>query len=394
VQAGTREAPTLLTDPECGYIISVSVPSTLASPPAPEAFEPPPRRSGQLVLDQLTRAVSWSLRSRALRLLGLAAAVGLLIVEGIYIAPYVGRALDRLAHLDAGWLAVAVSAEIVSLFAAAHVQRRMLLIGGTRVPVARMTALYYSANAVSLTLPAGPAIGSGYTFRRLRHWGASVPLATFTLVASGALSTLAFGILVAVAAVIQHDSAAEPAVVSLIAVGVLAATVFLRWVARRPEAVDRIGTKVLRLANRVLHHHPDHGRETLREILLELKRLRPRHRDWAFGLTYASLNWACDLLCLYACCEAVNAPRITLTLVAVAYVAGMSAAGISLLPGGLGVVDAAMLLTLTHGHVGLVAATAAVVLYRLISYGFNVTLGWMIWVARWHMHRADPAPRT
>ncbi len=350
------------------------------------------------LLVRLARGEVSTRRSRVLRAGAAVLVVGMLVAEGILIAPYVGRAIREITHPVVSWLLIAVLAEVISLFAAAHLQRRMLLIGGTRVPVARMTALYYSANAVSLTLPAGPALGSGYTFRKLRAWGASAPLATFTLVASGALSTLAFGMLVVAATLIQRHNSAEPVIVSLIAVGVLAATIAIRWVIRRPDAVHRLSERLLRLGNRLLRRHPERGKDLLHHVftdaVAELRRLKPRHRDWALGLTFAVVNWTADLGCLLAACHAVGAPRVSITLVAAAYVAGMSAAGISLLPGGLGVVDAAMILALSHGHVGVVAATAAVVLFRLVSYAFNVALGWLIWVATWHMHRHRPSLAT
>jgi uncharacterized protein (TIRG00374 family) len=65
-------------------------------------------------------------------------------------------------------------------------------------------------------------------------------------------------------------------------------------------------------------------------------------------------------------------------VVVLAYVAGMSASGISLLPGGLGVTDAAMILVLSHGGFGIASATAAVLLYRLVSYVFIAAAGWVV----------------
>ncbi len=51
-----------------------------------------------------------------------------------------------------------------------------------------MAALVYAANAISITMPIGTVASSTYTFRRLRSWGASVPLIGFTLVTSSLLS--------------------------------------------------------------------------------------------------------------------------------------------------------------------------------------------------------------
>ncbi|MBN9620558.1 MAG: hypothetical protein J0H43_12650, partial [Actinobacteria bacterium] len=51
------------------------------------------------------------------------------------------------------------------------------------------------------------------------------------------------------------------------------------------------------------------------------------------------------------------------------------------IPGGFGPTDAAMILTLTGGGVATVSATAAVLLYRLISFALIVAVGWIVWAA-------------
>ena len=108
------------------------------------------------------------------------------------------------------------------------------------------------------------------------------------------------------------------------------------------------------------------------QFVAELREIHPRHLDWTAGLAYAALNWLADLACLVASCRAVGAHGATIELAVVAYVAGMAVSSVSLLPGGLGVVDAAMVLALVHGGLSPVQATAGVLLYRLISFVFIV----------------------
>jgi hypothetical protein len=61
-----------------------------------------------------------------------------------------------------------------------------------------------------------------------------------------------------------------------------------------------------------------------------------------------------------------------------AYIAGMSASSVAVLPGGFGVVELAMILTLHGTGVPTAAATAAVLLYRLISCVLVVAVGWAV----------------
>jgi hypothetical protein len=80
------------------------------------------------------------------------------------------------------------------------------------------------------------------------------------------------------------------------------------------------------------------------------------------------------------CCVAVGAPGITATKLVIAYCAGMAAASVPIVPGGLGVVDGALILGLVAGGLSSSYAVAAVVLYRLISFGFIIGAGWLVWL--------------
>jgi uncharacterized membrane protein YbhN (UPF0104 family) len=60
------------------------------------------------------------------------------------------------------------------------------------------------------------------------------------------------------------------------------------------------------------------------------------------------------------------------------YTAGMAAAGISLLPGGIGAVDTAMVLAMVAGGIPAAAALPAILLYRLISLVAVVAAGWAV----------------
>lgn len=328
---------------------------------------------------------------RAWRLALFGVLVTMLIAEGFILGPYLSKAGHTLASPDGRWLSGAVFAELVSMAAFARVQRRMLMSGGSRVSVRHMVALTYAANAVSVTLPGGAALSTAYVFRRLRRWGATVPAAGFAVVASGVLSTASFALL-ALACAILAGTGSVSAVLVLTAVGLGV----LGWgLARRYHGQDvivSVASRGLRRANRIMHRPSESGLSALQRFVAELTAIKPRHRDWLIGLGLAALNWMADLVCLYASCRAVDASHSTVLLVMVAYIAGMSASSISLLPGGLGVVDAAMIFTLTSGGVGTVSATAAVILYRLISYALIVALGWIVWTSIWFGERHTPAP--
>ena len=334
---------------------------------------------------------SWITSRRVWRSTLLVVLLAMLVIEGFILGPYLSKAGKAIASPDGRWLSAAVLAELVSMAAFARVQRRMLITGGSRVSVRQMVALTYAANAVSVTLPGGAALSTAYVFRRLRRWGATVPAAGFTVLASGVLSTASFALLALSCAILAGTGEVSAVLIlSSIGLGVLA------WLlARRhggPDLIIGVASRGLPRANRLLRRPVDNGLSALQHFAQELTSIKPRHRDWLMGLGLASLNWVADLVCLLACCHAVDASHTTMLLVMVAYIAGMSASSISLLPGGLGVVDAAMIFALTSGHVSTVSATAAVILYRLISYALVVALGWMVWTTMWWFERRAGEP--
>ena len=261
--------------------------------------------------------------------------------------------------------------------AAAQVQRTMLASAGVRVSSCRMTRLTYTANALNMTLPAGTAVSAGYAFRRLRSWGASVPAAGFALLASGALSVTAFGIL-GVLGVGLAGGAALSSIVGLAAFGALVAA-FTLLARRRPGLVLAAAERVLVRVNRLVHRAPRAGVDALHRLGGELSAIHPRRRDWAFGLGAAGLNWLADLVCLLAAGHAIGAGHLGLPTVMLAYVAGMGTASLSPLPGGFGPADAAMIVTLSGGGIAMTSATAAVLLYRLVSVVLVVAMGWILW---------------
>jgi uncharacterized membrane protein YbhN (UPF0104 family) len=306
-------------------------------------------------------------------------------VEIVLFAPYLVRATSSLRSVRPGWALAAIAVELVSMNAAAQVQRRMLAAAGATASACSMTRLTYAANALSLTLPGGTAVSTAYVFRRLRSWGATAPAAGFTLLASGGLSVASFA-LIGTSGVALAGGTALGSIITLVAVvaaGVGVAVV----IRRRPEALLAAAERGLARANRLLHRDPDAGLGGLRSFVDQLRAIHPRRRDWAVGLGDAGLNWLTDLACLIAAEHAVGIGHLDLSVALLAYVAGMGTASLSPLPGGLGTSDWAMILTLTGGGLATVSATAAVLLYRLISFVLVVALGWIIWAASGLAHR-------
>jgi pimeloyl-ACP methyl ester carboxylesterase len=116
--------------------------------------------------------------------------------------------------------------------------------------------------------------------------------------------------------------------------------------------------------------------------------------NWALALGGSLLNWLADAAVLTVTIIAVGAhvPWHDLLLV---YIAGVSAQGLSLTPGGLAITEGAISLALVASGVHVRQAVAAALLYRLISFWLNAALGWLILLylrARRPAAQAAPVP--
>jgi uncharacterized membrane protein YbhN (UPF0104 family) len=303
--------------------------------------------------------------------------VAALVAEVVVIRPEVGGALRSLWTVNYGWLVVAVLAVAASMGVFAQTRRALLRAAGFWVPIRATVAAVLVANSVHATLPGGVAFSTGYTYRWMRGRGISGPVATWCLAAGGLVSSAAL-VGIGVLGSLLAGGEAGWLQLALPVTGVVLCTAAVRHLARRPQTVFAVGRWLLRLVNAVRRRPPGTGADVFDGLLAELKVVKPGGRDWIVATGYALLNWAFDAACLAACAAALDLRGLTLPLLLVAYTAGMATSGLSPLPGGLGVVDAALVLALVAGSIPAAAALPAVVLYRLVSLVGVVTVGWLV----------------
>ncbi|MEU6346777.1 YbhN family protein [Streptomyces sp. NPDC046977] len=295
--------------------------------------------------------------------------------ELVWVAPYARQAAGQLTHAHLRWLLPALAAEAVSMMAFARLQRFALGTGGLRVTIGSAAATVFAGNALSASLPGGTLISLTYRTRRMRAWGASAPQIGFVHAATGVLSTIALAVLAGVGHTLAGDgSQLLPVAVHVLATAALACAALA--LLHHPAVLRRPVGALLRLWHRLRRNVTEP--RSAEGLLDELAAMDPPARFWARGLGLALGNWSADLVCLLAVCHAVGASP-TLATVVLAYVAAMTAASaMPLLPAGLGTLDAALVLTLHHGGVATIPATAADLLYRLITPGLVSVAGWVL----------------
>jgi hypothetical protein len=346
-----------------GGRVAERVPQPDGPGPAVHAPRPTPVRPGRSLL-------------RAAALLAL---VVLLVGELVMGRQSLLAALAHLRAPDPAWLAAAVLVEVGAVSCYGRMQRHLLRSAGVRVSTRRHVALAYAAHSLSVTLPGGPAFSTRFNFQQMRRFGASTAVASWCIALSGILSAAALAV-VAAGGAVAGDGRPQWASLAGLAVGVVLVGAGVRHLARRPAAVLAATRAVLRPVNRIRRRPATDGLDHITGFLQQLRsaRLKPGHGIAA--ITFALLNWILDADCLWMCFRAVGNADVGLTPVLLAFCAAMAAGTITIVPGGLGIIDSALVLGLVAGGITTGTAIATVVLYRFISLGLIISMGWVSWL--------------
>ncbi len=265
-------------------------------------------------------------------------------------------------------------------------QRRLLLALGVRVPLRRMAAITYSSTALAISLPAGTAFSAHYSYGQFRANGASPRAAGLALVLSGLLSISSLVAIVAIVAVGLGFSsatagdgfAATPPVLALATAvpGIAAIAAIGRAVARHRASRPRVEPEASWL-DRVQRRAPRIGRAMrgAREVLRDARSLPAGDVRLAMGTSAG--KWLLDAACLCACTAALGVGLALWEVVAV-YLAVQLVRQIPVTPGGLGLVEVALIAGTVSAGAALGAATAAMIVYRLLSAWLLIPIGYLV----------------
>ncbi|HVT78780.1 MAG TPA: YbhN family protein [Acidimicrobiales bacterium] len=297
-------------------------------------------------------------------------------------------------HLRWDWALLAIAAETVSMGAFALAQRHLVVVAGhgTRVRHAVHTA--YAGNAISSSIPfVGAQVGTVFTFRAYRRHGVDGPTIAWALAIAGVLSALAYGIVAGTGAVLSGSTFVSGAIAGSTGI-ILLGSAFGWWALRRQSWRPRITRRAVRLVTwrqRVMKQ--SFGRSPAEIVAIAFERfdaLRPRRADYAAVFTYTLVNILADLSALAVSIVAVGA-GVPWTRLILVWVAGSTAKGIPFTPGGAGFVESAIALALVGSGVHAATATAAALLYRVVSFWLLIALGWLAVALRAFLRRSVPA---
>jgi putative heme transporter len=168
---------------------------------------------------------------------------------------------------------------------------------------------------------------------------------------------------------------------------------------RNPDRLRMAARRALQWINRLRRRPAETGYTVLATLIDDLQAIRPSRRAWLAVWVLSMLNWVFDAACLGACLAALGV-HVGFAALLLTYTVGMAASSLTAVPGGLGVVEAALTLGLSTAGVPVTAALGAVLVYRILSLGGVVVIGWTVLavqrlrpgIAHEHTPPADTGP--
>jgi len=295
----------------------------------------------------------------------------------LFVIKLAGRSLgqvgDTFDRLHWHWLMFAVVAEAGSVVALSWLQQRLLRLGDLPVGVRQLLPVTMASNAVAQSLPGGTLVAEGYALRQYRRLGAGWTLGLWAELSAGALAAAGLAAVAVAGAVVAGPGLRLellPGLAVILAGALVAAGLF-----RRAPLIGRLITGVLRWAEHVLPESICGHLRSAAQSTRQMDAFRPSARTWALCFGAAVLNWALDAVVLLMALLAVGGP-VPWSGVLVCYAAAQLLVELPITPGGLGVVEGSLVELLTRFHMEVARATAAMLLYRSVSYWLLVLVGW------------------
>lgn len=308
--------------------------------------------------------------------------------------PFLGEAFRTLLDAHPGPLVPAVITAVLALVAMAEVMRLLMNSGNNLgISVGETSAITLASNAWSTSLPGGPAFSAWLTYRVQRSWGASPGLCGWFLVVSSVISTM-WLVVIGIAAVVLLG--AQLSLTSLVLTFILTVVALgaVYWATTNPATLKRWAENL-----------PAKFRTGAVKVVDQLATVTMTKRAFVGASMHSLLNRLFDALTLYFSVWAVvgtapgfePAPNHTTVMgVALGYVMAKLAGTAQITPGGVGTVEALTAGALVASGMTLVDATAATLIYRIISFGLITLIGWGVFLVKYAgkgfmLGRTEPA---
>jgi uncharacterized protein (TIRG00374 family) len=284
---------------------------------------------------------------------------------------------SRLSHLQWWWLIPALVMEIGSFVCFTRMEAELLRAGGLEAPQWPLFEMTFAAQAMANSLPAGTAFASAYGFRWFRRFGADTTLALWSLAGVLVASILSLSLVAAIGLALAAGEGASFDLVPVL-IGILIATVAVAALFVYERPLVAVVTQAVRVSRAVTGHPRGDAHLQVEHVLGWITAVRLSWKQMVRIVLWAGGNWVFDCACFALAFTAVGAP-IPWKGLLLAYGAGQLAANLPITPGGLGAVEGTITIALVEFGGPLDSTTAAVLVYRLLSFWLVLVIGWALW---------------
>jgi uncharacterized protein (TIRG00374 family) len=305
-----------------------------------------------------------------------------LIIEYLVLPQIAGTrdALKTLTHVDPLWLLLGVGLECLSIAAYAQLTRSVLP-SETDPGFFRVLRIQLTTLAISHCVPGGSVAGSTLGYRLLTGSGVRRADVGFALATEGLGSAVILNVIFWIALVVSIPVwGISPLYLTAALIGAVLIGGFIGLVVLFSRAEQLADGVIRRISRRLPLVDEDAVHELFVRLGVRLKTLGHERSILARAVLWASANWLLDAASLYVFVGAfghwVN-PDGLLVSYGLAYVL----AAIPLTPGGLGVVEATLTLTLVGFNTTRAIATFGVVAYRLINFWLPIPVGGLAYLS-------------
>jgi uncharacterized protein (TIRG00374 family) len=240
-----------------------------------------------------------------------------------------------------------------------------------------------STTAITNTVPAGSAIGVAMTYSILGSYGYSRSRTTTAVLVSGmwnAFAKLAMPVLALALVALQGNASGSRVTLALAGIGGLAAAIVVfALMLRSEEMANRIGLLAGRAASwllRLVRRPPVHGWE-LATVKFRNRTVDLLEHGW-FGITAATLvsHFSLYLVLLVTLRHVgVSNAEVNWAEVLAVFAFARLATAIPFTPGGAGLVEAVLIGGLVTAGGARAEVTAAVLVYRALTWGLPILVG-------------------
>jgi putative heme transporter len=262
----------------------------------------------------------------------------------------------------------------------------------------RAIVMTQSTTAVSNTVPGGAAIGIGMTYAMFTGWGYSRSKTTTAVMVSGVWNSfikLGLPVFALALVALQGKAGAGRVIAALIGLaGLATAIVIFALMLRSEDMARRIGIRAASVASRVLRLV---GRPPASGWELATVKFRARtidligHRWIPITITSLVSHLSLYLVLLVALRHiGVSDAEVSWAEVLAVFAFARLATAIPFTPGGVGVVEAVLIGGLVAAGGNRAEVTAAVLVYRALTWGLPILVGILTYV--WWRRRGSASP--